>query len=83
MNTGDAAIVKAIITLGHSLGIKVMAEGVETSYHAAFLKKEGCDEAQGFKYSQPLPADKFPAYAAGYNRDLLKSSLHVVSNDRA
>ncbi len=80
INAEDAAIIKTIITLGHSLGIKVMAEGVETSYHADFLKKEGCDEAQGFKYSKPLPADKFPDYAAAYNRELVKSNLYVVSD---
>jgi len=83
INAEDAAIVKAIITLGHSLNIKVMAEGVETGFHAAFLQKEGCDEAQGFKYCQPLPADKLPGFVASYNRDLLKASLKVITNDRA
>ncbi len=80
VNTEDAAIVKTIITLGRSLGIKVMAEGVETSYHVAFLRKEGCDEAQGFRYSQPLEADKFVNYAAAYNRDLVRASLHIVKD---
>ena len=83
MSTEDAAIIKTIITLGHSLNIKVLAEGVETNYHAAFLKKEGCDEAQGFRYCQALSADKFPGYVSAYNRDLLRSSLTVISNDRA
>jgi diguanylate cyclase (GGDEF)-like protein len=78
MSTEDAAIIKTIITLGHSLGINVMAEGVETSYHALFLKKEGCDEAQGFKYSQPLSPDKFFEYVGKYNRELVKSNLYVV-----
>lgn len=83
MRPEDAAIVKTIITLGHSLCIKVLAEGVETNFHAAFLKKEGCDEAQGFSYSQPMPADKLPGYVASYNRDLVRSSLTVVRNDKA
>ena len=81
MNSEDAAIIKTIITLGHSLGIRVMAEGVETSYHAAFLKKEGCDEAQGIKYSQPLPADKFLNFAVSYNsRDPVRSNIYIISD---
>ena len=56
---------------------------METNYHAAFLKKEGCDEAQGFRYCQALSADKFPGYVSAYNRDLLRSNLTVISNDRA
>ncbi|MBU6475235.1 MAG: EAL domain-containing protein [Alphaproteobacteria bacterium] len=78
INEEDAAIVKTIITLGHSLGVKVMAEGVETAYHLAFLKDVGCDEAQGFQYSRPLPSDKFREYAAAYGRGLLRNSLHIV-----
>ena len=81
INDEDAAIVKTIITLGHSLGIKVMAEGVETAYHITFLKKEGCDEAQGFQYTRPLPADKFLTYAASYGRELVRTNLYVVSSD--
>ena len=80
INEEDAAIVKTIITLGHSLGIKVLAEGVETNYHVAFLKNEGCDEAQGFKYSRPIPADKFLDYAALYKRELVRSNIYVISD---
>jgi diguanylate cyclase (GGDEF)-like protein len=83
MRPEDAAIIKTIITLGHSLCIKVLAEGVETNFHAAFLKKEGCDEAQGFCYSQALPADKMPGYVASYSRDLVRSNLTVISNEKA
>jgi EAL domain-containing protein (putative c-di-GMP-specific phosphodiesterase class I) len=50
----DATIVRAIIALGHNLGLKVVAEGVETSGQAAFLSECGCDEAQGYYYSQPV-----------------------------
>jgi EAL domain-containing protein (putative c-di-GMP-specific phosphodiesterase class I) len=51
----DAAIAKAIIAMAHSLKLKVIAEGVETKEQLAFLKKESCDEFQGFLYSQAVP----------------------------
>ncbi|WP_165874699.1 putative bifunctional diguanylate cyclase/phosphodiesterase [Cocleimonas flava] len=54
----DHALVKAIITLGHSLNLDVVAEGVETYEQFAFLKKYSCDIAQGFYYHRPLPGNK-------------------------
>jgi len=60
----DAAITTAIIAMGHALGLKVVAEGVETDAHQALLRKQGCDEMQGFLFSRPVPADRFAAYLA-------------------
>ena len=55
----DAAITSTIISLGHSLNLKVIAEGVETEEQAAFLHKHRCDEMQGYYFSKPLPASEF------------------------
>ncbi|HEY3645016.1 MAG TPA: EAL domain-containing protein [Gammaproteobacteria bacterium] len=53
----QAAIVNAVIAMGHELGIKVVAEGVEAARQGEFLREAGCDLAQGFYYSHPLSAD--------------------------
>ncbi len=61
----DAAITRTIIQLGHSMGLKVIAEGVETQDHVNFLLKENCDEFQGYFYSKPLAADEFVGFVKG------------------
>lgn len=57
----DAAIVRAIITLGHALGLRVVAEGVETRAHLDYLRQHGCDEVQGYYFSRPVPAAQMEA----------------------
>ncbi len=57
-NPDDAAIATAIILMGHSLKLSVVAEGVETENQLAFLKVLQCNEVQGFLFSPPVPADK-------------------------
>ena len=54
-DTEDAALCKTIITMAHSLGIMVIAEGVESEEQCAFLRKNMCDEIQGYLFSRPLP----------------------------
>lgn len=55
----DTAIVTAIISMGRSMNLRVVAEGVETQEELAFLRANECDEAQGYFFSRPVPADKF------------------------
>lgn len=58
-DSGDAAIVKSTIELGHNIGLQVVAEGVEDLATWRMLQQMGCDHAQGYCMSKPLPADAF------------------------
>ena len=61
-NGGDeATIVDAVIGMGHGLNLRVLAEGVETPEELAFLQARGCDEAQGYYFSHPVPPAEFAA----------------------
>lgn len=55
----NTAIVGAIINLAHNLGLEVVAEGVETTAALRWLREEGCERAQGFYLSKPMPAEEF------------------------
>jgi diguanylate cyclase (GGDEF)-like protein/PAS domain S-box-containing protein len=61
-NTGNASIVKAIIALGHSLGLNVIAEGIEEADQASYLRSLHCDAMQGYLISQPLPTAAMTRY---------------------
>lgn len=69
-NVDDAAIAKTIIALGHSLNLKVIAEGAEVKEHEDFLLEHKCDEVQGFRYCRPVPADEFIAFFQSYDGNL-------------
>jgi len=56
-SNGDQSIVRAVIALGKTLDMKIVAEGVETLEQANFLRQSGCDDAQGYFYSQPVAAE--------------------------
>ena len=58
-DSDDRAIVSAIIDMANNLGLRTIAEGVETSEQLAFLRLHGCNEVQGYYFSKPLPAQKF------------------------
>jgi diguanylate cyclase (GGDEF)-like protein/PAS domain S-box-containing protein len=59
-NPQSEAMVKAILGLGTSLGLRVLAEGVENEAQLDFLKQHGCHEAQGYLFARPLPPEEFP-----------------------
>jgi EAL domain-containing protein (putative c-di-GMP-specific phosphodiesterase class I) len=61
----DASIVRAIVSLAHSLRLKVVAEGVETAAQLDFLKSLGCDQYQGYHFSTPVSADAFEEMLRG------------------
>ena len=61
-DSSDHAIVSAIIRMAQALGMRTTAEGVETEGQLAFLRAQGCDEAQGYQFSRPLPASSLEAF---------------------
>ncbi len=64
-NTTDAAITSAIIAMGNSLNMRVIAEGVETKGQLDFLREKLCDEMQGYYFSRPMPPEKVIGFMAG------------------
>ena len=56
--SSEAAIVRAVIAIGHGLELTVVAEGVETREELAFVREHGCDQVQGFLFSRPMPAEE-------------------------
>jgi len=69
----DAAIVSAIVAVGQALGLRIVAEGVETEAQRAFLTRLGCDSLQGHLLGRPLPADAFIAHV----RSVAPRTAHV------
>jgi diguanylate cyclase (GGDEF)-like protein/PAS domain S-box-containing protein len=72
----DRAIAAAVVSLSHNLGLKVVGEGVETEGQRMILLEQGCDCAQGYLFSYPLPAKEFIEWR--WNGEILKTS-HLAS----
>lgn len=73
-NAQSDAIVRAVINLGHGLGLSVIAEGVETQAQLEFLSAEGCDELQGYFIGRPAPIGDFAVLTAGRARKRVAAS---------
>lgn len=73
----DAAITHAIISMAHSLGLKVIAEGVETEAQLSFLASHGCEQMQGYYFSRPLPADDCSVMLREGRRLVLPATLQA------
>ncbi|MDX1810835.1 MAG: EAL domain-containing protein [Gammaproteobacteria bacterium] len=73
-NTDDIAIVNTIISMGHNLKLKVIAEGVETREQAQILREMGCEYAQGYYFSRPIPAKSCAEYILSVNSDISNKS---------
>lgn len=72
-NPDDASLCEAIIAMAHHLKLRVVAEGVETEQQLRFLQQRGCDFAQGFLFSKPIPSDQF----TDYMKSNLKKQTHI------
>jgi EAL domain-containing protein (putative c-di-GMP-specific phosphodiesterase class I) len=60
-HSDDMALCEAIIVMAHKLGLKVIAEGVETEEQRGLLAAAGCDYGQGYLFSKPIPPEQFEA----------------------
>jgi EAL domain-containing protein (putative c-di-GMP-specific phosphodiesterase class I) len=69
-NPDDQAIAMAVISLGHKLNLRVIAEGVETEQQCTFLRDNDCDEMQGYLFSAPVPASRI--------HSLLQEQAHML-----
>jgi len=70
MQDSTRIIIRNIIDMGHELGMKVIAEGVENAAQLAFLQRNHCDTAQGYLFSRPLPVSQLLAWIKHYNKSL-------------
>ena len=70
LNSSDRIMVEKSIDIGHDMGMKVIAEGVETEQQLGMLRRSGCDAAQGFLFSRPLPPKDLVAWLEAYHSRL-------------
>ncbi|WOT06043.1 EAL domain-containing protein [Shewanella youngdeokensis] len=79
-NRDDFTLCEAIIVMAHALGMKVIAEGVETDSQRQILSDAGCDYAQGYFYSKPVPADTFETTCIKPVQEALGTRFAIESN---
>ncbi len=82
-NPDDQAIAMAVISLGHKLNLRVIAEGVETEQQCAFLRDNDCDEMQGYLFSTPVPASRIHSLLEEQSRMLAECGSAGVQAKRA
>lgn len=73
----DASIANSIIGLAHNMMLSVVAEGVENEQQADWLRKRGCDQAQGYLYAQPIPPEKLERFFSAGTASFLKKELEL------
>jgi EAL domain-containing protein (putative c-di-GMP-specific phosphodiesterase class I) len=78
MSVRDASIVTAIISLGHGLGLRVIAEGVETAKQLDCLVAQGCDDVQGFLFSKAVPAAEFARLIEAQGRNMARDATNLA-----
>ncbi|MEQ9640186.1 MAG: EAL domain-containing protein [Alphaproteobacteria bacterium] len=83
VNRQDASITKAIIKVGHSLNLKVIAEGVETREQMDFLRLRACDEVQGYWISRPLAPEQFAEFVAKHEPHSFLHGTTTETDDAA
>jgi len=74
----DRAICSAVVAMGHSLGLNVIAEGVETADQLAAVCQLGCDEVQGFLFGRPVPASQIPEVVGSYRHELIAQAQGAI-----
>ncbi|TFV92218.1 EAL domain-containing protein [Oxalobacteraceae bacterium OM1] len=74
-DAGDAKIVRSTVDLGHNLGLKVVAEGIENIAVWELLARMGCDQAQGYYISRPMPAEQFAGWIAQWTPPVAADSV--------
>ncbi len=74
--SSDEEICAATIALAHNLGLKVVAEGVETKEQLTFLEDKGCDYLQGYYFSRPLPLSELEVYLESFSRNHSQARTH-------